>query len=595
MCGINGFTWEDESLVEEMNDAISYRGPDDAGVYSDQNISLGHRRLSILDLSKAGHQPMSDKEGKVWIVFNGEIYNYQDIRERLQIKGYRFSSNTDTEVIIAAYMEYGHKCLNLFNGMFSFAIWDTRKKELFLARDRMGIKPLYYFYDGSRLIFSSEIKAILKHNITRTINTDALNSFFTYRFIPSHKTVLEGIEKIQPGYYAVYKDGDFDIRKYWDITWKKSKETEKQLIQKLENLLFSSVERRLMSDVPLGAYLSGGVDSSLIAAINSKLRQDPVKTFTVGFGHESDEFSPAKQVAGFLGTNHKELRLDYGKVTRKLPEIIHLMDEPNSDITMVPLYFLSQFSKKDATVINTGEGADELFSGYYHYRIGASIMKPIPKFIKKSVYSWYYSPFKNKDRQRLFTFDYKEDKTLPDCMTEKTSLTQPRSTLSRILKFDLKHEIPNWQLARVDRMTMAHGQEARVPFLDHTVVNFATSIPNRFKQPGLQGKMILKKLALNYLPKDIVMRKKQGFTTPMHSWIKNNLEEASEAILLNGSETHFSQAYIKDLIEKHKSTSKPKPFQLYSYQLLMLMFYQMWHDMYVERISQKEIEKKLMI
>jgi len=570
MCGINGFNWDDVSLVKQMNAKISYRGPDDTGAYSDSEITLGHNRLSIIDLSKKGHQPMTDLDGKLCITYNGEIYNYRNIRKELEKKGYKFTSNTDTEVIIYTYKEYGADCVKKFNGMFAFAIWDSEKKELFCARDRLGIKPLYYYHDQSRFIFSSEIKAILCHDLQKNLDRSALGSYLAYRFIPSDKTILTGIKKLQPGHTMTYSNNKLSIKRFWNISWNETKISEQDAVSKIKQLLSESVNKRLMSDVPLGAFLSGGLDSSLIVAMNSALRTDKVKTFTVGFDHESDEFAPAKKVADHLNTDHHELHLGYDKITKMLPKIVWYMDEPNSDPSMVPQYFLSEFAKKQVTVVNTGEGADELFSGYYHYRIGNSF-NMVPGLVKKQIYDWYYSPFKKKDRKVL---GFSVDPAL------REQLNKPNALLNNILHFDIKHELPNWQLARVDRMTMAHSMEARVPFLDHNMVQFATQLPVNLRQRGIDGKYILKKMALDYLPKNIVTRKKQGFTTPLHSWLKSEIEPIAEDMLLNRD--IISKDYVKKLINKHKSAKKPRPFQLYSYQLFILVCLEHWFRQYLD-------------
>jgi len=595
MCSISGFTWEDKSLIRKMNKILAYRGPDDNGIYTNNNISLGHNRLSIIDLSKAGHQPMSDKDGTIWIVFNGEIYNFKEIREKLEKKGHNFNSNTDTEVIIYAYKEFGPNCLSIFNGMFALAIWDERKKELFLARDRIGIKPLYYMCNGKNLIFSSEIKAIIQHDIDKVIDLQSLNSYFTYRFIPSNKTIISRINKLLPGHYAIFSDGFLKIKKYWDLEWKISDKSEYYFINILNKLLFSSVKKRLMSDVPLGAFLSGGIDSSTIVAIMSKIMDVPVKTFTVGYGHETDEFKYAQKVSNFLSTDHHELLLEYKKITRKLPSIIWQMDELHSEITMIPTYFLSEYAKKKVTVVNLGEGADELFSGYITYKIGANMFKPVPKFLKKLVYIWNYSPFKKRDRNKLFKFSFTNENILNKYLTCKNPPHYPKNFLNRLLFFDIKNELPNWELTRADRMTTAHGIEGRVPFLDYKIVELSTRIQARYKQPNFNGKFILKKLALNYLPRDIVLRKKQGFTTPMHAWIKENLEDAFEVIFFNNKKPFFDYNYIKQLIQKHKALTKPKPFKHYSFQLFILLFFDIWYEMYINDKPIKEIEKMLAI
>jgi asparagine synthase (glutamine-hydrolysing) len=595
MCGISGFNWEDKKLINAMKNSISYRGPDDNGIFTDKNISLGHNRLSIIDLSKDGHQPMSDDEGQVWIVFNGEIYNYKKIKKDLTKKGYKFNSGSDTEVIINAYLEYGHDCLSYFNGMFAFAIWDSNKKELFIARDRLGIKPLYYFEENGRFIFSSEIKAILKHDVKREIDLNSLNSFFKYRFIANHKTMIYGIKKLLPGHFAVLKNKKLTIKKFWDVKWNIENKSEDYYVKKLDKTLFSSVKRRLMSDVPLGAFLSGGLDSSLIVAMNAKLKKEAVKTFTVGFGHETDEFNYAKKVSEHLSTDHHEINLDFKTITKKLPTIVWHMDEPNSDITMVPLYFLSEFAKKKVTVVNTGEGADEIFSGYEHFKVGAEMFKVVPKFVKGNVYSYYYSPFKKNERQSLFQNPITNEKNMLRRYLFYKKQGYPKDFLNRILLFDIKNELPNWQLTRVDRMTMVHGMEARVPFLDHEMVELSARMPVKYKQPNLNGKYILKKVAQKYLPRNIVHRKKQGFTTPMHAWMKNNLEDATQSFLFSNKKKFYNYDYITKLLNKHKMTDKPRPFVRYSYQLMMLLFFDIWYEMYINQVSENKIKNMLKI
>ena len=596
MCSISGFSWEDKSLIKKMNDLLIHRGPDDYGIYTDSNISLGHNRLSIIDLSKAGHQPMSNNKSNLWIIYNGEVYNYKEIREKLEKIGYKFRSTSDTEVILYAYEEYGSKCLNLFNGMFALAIWDTNKKELFLARDRIGIKPFYYMYDGKNFIFTSELKAILQHDIKKKIDLQCLNSFLKYRFIPSNKTILVGINKLLPGHYAIFKNGILTVKKFWDLSWEISNKSKNYQIAMLEKLLYSSIELRLNSDVPLGAFLSGGIDSSLVVAINSKLRKDKVETFTVGFGHESDEFRYAHKVAEYLSTNHHELILDYKNITRKLPKLIWQMDEPHSEITIVPLYFLSEFARKKVTVVNTGEGADELFSGYVTYYVGSNMFKPIPDYFRRRLYMWYYSPFKKKDRNKLLNYPIDEDNTLQKYLLNKNGTPHyPKDLLNRMLLFDIKHELPNWELNRADKMTMAHSMEARVPFLDHRIVELSTGMTVKQKLPNLNGKFILKKLALKYLPREIVLRKKQGFFVPMHAWIKDNLEDIAEAIFFNNKKKFFDYNYIRALIHKHRSTKKPRPFQLYSFQIMILLFFDMWYEMYINNKTPEDLIKILRI
>jgi asparagine synthase (glutamine-hydrolysing) len=576
MCGISGFSWEDTGLIDKMVRSLAYRGPDDSGIFVD-NVSLGHNRLSIIDLSSAGHQPMCNEEGDIWIVFNGEIYNHAEIRPILEKKGHKFKSETDTETIIHSYEEWGVDCLSRFNGMFAFAIWDSKKKTLFLARDRLGVKPLYYHH-GKNLIFSSEIKAILEHGISREIDRDAINSFLTYRFIPGDRTILKGIRKLLPGHYLICKDNQVKTVRYWQLDWS---EKPGKYEEQLENLLLDSVEKRLMSDVPLGAFLSGGIDSSLIVAMNAKLRGDKVKTFTVGFGHASDEFKHARAAAEHIGTDHHELTLDYRQMTKALPDIVWHMDEPNSDITMVPLYFLSRFAKKKVTVVNTGEGADELFSGYQHFKIGGGPFQLVPEAIRKPVYRWYYSPFKASERAELMQKKPAEDKALAGYLDRK----EPKHLLNRILLFDIENELPNWQLTRVDRMTMAHGMEARVPFLDYRIVELSAKMPAGMKMNSLEGKHVLRKVAAKYLPKSIIMRKKQGFTTPRGSWLKADMHDAAARLLTRENVMRrgiFNADYVDTLLSRTKG-KEDLPMRPHSYKLLILSLLEIWMRQYIDQ------------
>jgi asparagine synthase (glutamine-hydrolysing) len=581
MCGITGFTWEDKDLLRKMTDIIAYRGPDDHGYYTDSNVSLGHRRLSIIDLSPAGHQPMTNEDGSVMIIFNGEIYNFKELVPLLE-KKHRFKSDTDTEVLIHGYEEWGPEgLLKRINGMFAFAIWDSSKKQLFIARDRIGVKPLYYtMLDKTKLMFASEVKAILENpDIKRKISIDSLNSFLKYRFIPSDNTMLQGIKKLLPGHYLIFNKGRISISKYWDIKWNEVKKSESILIKEFRRLLEDSVEMRLMSDVPLGAFLSGGLDSSAVVAINSKLREDPVKTFTVGFGHESDEFKHARLVAEHLGCDHHEITLKYSQMTKALPKIVWHMDEPNTDITMFPLYFLAKESRKYATVINTGEGADELFAGYQHYLVGSPTFRLVPKVIKNSVYKWYYSPFDKSDRKQAIKGDPKED----DSLHQYLQLKSPGNTLNNILLFDIKNELPNWQLTRVDRMTMAVAQEARVPFLDYRLVEFSANLPQSMKIKNLQGKYLVKQAVKDLLPESVIKRYKQGFTTPMHEWLKQDLLPMAEDVLSKTAlrSSPISHDYVEKLFSSYRRSGGQKPFVRTSYQIIVLLLFEEWRKQFV--------------
>jgi asparagine synthase (glutamine-hydrolysing) len=585
MCGITGFTWEDKNLLRCMTDIIAYRGPDDHGYYTDSNISLGHRRLSIIDLSSAGHQPMSNEDGSIQIVFNGEIYNFRELKSLLE-KKHQFRSDSDTEVLIHGYEEWGSEgLLKRINGMFAIALWDSNNKLLFLARDRLGKKPLYYFTTKNNLVFSSELKSLLEYGeIKRVLDIDSVNSYLSYRFISSDRTMIKGVKKLLPAHYAIFQKGKLDIKRYWSIDWTINDNSEDYCIKTFSKLFKECVEKRLFSDVPLGAFLSGGIDSSAVVAMNSKLRLDPIKTFTVGFNHKTDELKYARIAAEHLHCDHHELILDYKDMTKSLPDIIWYMDEPSTDITMVPLYFLSKFAKKKVTVVNSGEGADELFSGYAHYKIGSGLFNVIPSHIKKSIYSWYYSPFKLKDRNMFFNNKPNEDGSLKKYLAKDP----PKHLLNKLLLFDIENELPNWQLARVDRMTMANAQEARAPFLDYRMVEFAAQLPTNLKMKNITGKYLIKKAVKGMIPDEIINRKKQGFTTPMHDWFKEDLLGIAEQVLSRENmrqRKYVNYDYIEKLLEMEKHTKQQLPFKYTSFKLLVILMFEMWQKIYLDNNS----------
>lgn len=581
MCGICGFNWDDKDLVVKMADAIVYRGPDDSGYYNDKGISFGHRRLSIIDISAAGHQPMCNEDGSIWIVFNGEIYNYIEIKPGLMNK-HSFNSKTDTEVLIHGYEEWGIEgLLPRLNGMFAFAIWDSRKQVLILARDRIGKKPLYYHINGDRILFASELKSMLQYqDIKKKADLFSLNSLLSYRFIVSSRTIVKGIKKLLPGHYLVFQEKKAIIHKYWDLHWVDSQpKGELYYTKRFSELFKAAVERRLVADVPLGAYLSGGLDSSAVVAMNANLRKDPVKTFTVGFNDGTDEFKHARVVADHFNCDHHEIVINYDDMTREFKKIIWFMDEPSTDMTNFPMYFLSRESKKHVTVINTGEGADELFAGYPYYQIGSSWIKHVPNKIKGMVMSWYYSPFKRKDIDSLLG---KHSNYYP-LLRYYLQAPVPAAFLNRLLFFDIKNELPNWQLHRVDRMTMAFGQEARAPFLDQKLLEFSTTVPTALKLNGLNGKYLVKQAMKGILPECIISRKKQGFTTPYFKWLKGDLLYLLEESISDSSNEGFplNPDYIKKLIDKFKATKRHQLFSYTSYQLVIMLILKQWEAQYL--------------
>jgi asparagine synthase (glutamine-hydrolysing) len=395
MCGIVGIIDYENNIEKEllvkMRDSLEHRGPDDKGYFIDNHIGLGHRRLSIIDTSYSGHQPMSNEDDSIWISYNGEIYNHLEIRNQLQKKGHVFKSNTDTEVIIHAYEEYGEKCLQLFNGMFAFAIWDSNKKQLFLARDRIGQKPLFCYMKNNLFLFSSEIKSLVHHpKFIKEINFDSVSHYLSYQFIPHPYSIYKDCYKLNPGHYLVYKKNQINIQKYWDIDFQEINDSEENIKKNILTMLEESTEKRLMSDVPLGAFLSGGLDSSAIVYFMSK-RINNIKTHSIGFQEEKcDETKYAQIISDEFNTNHKVKIIDYD-ITKEINLISKKVSEPLGDPASIPTYILSEFAKKDVTVSLSGDAGDEIFGGYNRYSANLKRNNLDYKF------DWHFDNEKKKD------------------------------------------------------------------------------------------------------------------------------------------------------------------------------------------------------
>jgi len=583
MCGICGFNWEDNLLIKNMCKVLEHRGPDNSGTYISKHISLGHQRLSIIDISKRGKQPMTNKEGNLVITYNGEIYNYKDIKKDLQKKGYKFISETDTEVILYAYQEYGPNCVKIFNGMFAFAIWDTNKKELFIARDRLGIKPLFYYWDGKKFIFSSEIKAIIEHEIEKKFNKKTLNQFLVYSYPVNNETLIKDIYDLQPASYLIYKSGGIRIKNYWQLH---SGIKEKPLDFYIENLrkeLFSSVSKRLMSDVPLGASLSGGIDSSAIVAIMSKLKKEPVKTFTIGFGDPSDEFKMAKIVAEHCKTDHTEIIIDHDEVTSAFPRIVWHMETPFGRPATLPTYFLAKETKNKVTVSLVGEGSDEIFAGYDRYYPYTKNNNMSKKERIDNICSGYFV----KEEEQRGAFSKELLSHAPLMLNPEHSLgpyldKYPKNEwVNAVLLYEIKTELTGVQLNRVDRNSMAHAVEMRVPFLDHELVEFAMTIPSKYKWFKGEKKYVLQRSMVNLLPKKIIKRKKLPFNVPLGSYSKKSFVYAAESILLNTPKRDFiNYKYFSKLIKKIKDGSNIEDNSLR--QLLFITSLELWYKMFIE-------------
>lgn len=544
MCGICGFSWEDKSLVRRMAESIAYRGPDQEGYYTDADVSLGHKRLSVIDTSQRGCQPMGNEDGTIQIVYNGEIYNFKEIRKLLEDRGHRFRTDTDTEVIIHAYEEYGKECVKKFNGMFAFAIWDAGKKCIFLARDRLGIKPLYYALVDGRLIFASEIKAILQHEaIARRMNANALSQIVDFLFPLGDDTLFEGVKELLPGHILEYCMGGAKIERYWKIEDKSENKSESYFAGMLENILKKSVGGMLISDVPLGAALSGGLDSSTVVALMSKASKGGVKTFTVGFGDEADEFGYAKMVAEHCGTEHHEIVIPFESVTAKLPEIMWHMETIITRSSTFPTYFYAKELKKNVTVALLGEGSDEVFAGYPRNRqFTAAAVSDLDNAYKRLCDSFFKEEAKKQLYTRNFYDSLERDKDI-DFVKGYLKNANKSNILNRDIVFEIEKQLPGVHLLRVDRMTMAHAVEARVPYLDHNLVEFSMRIPSRLKIKGNTEKYILKKVASKYLPRQIIEREKLGLSTPVSTWFKEDFFEILPHIL---SEKNIMESGIFD-------------------------------------------------
>lgn len=622
MCGICGFNFEDKKLLRSMTDEIRHRGPNASGHFIDKGVSLGSRRLSIIDLSKAGNQPIFNEDKSIALVYNGEIFNFKEVRQELTKKGHSFSSNTDSEVIVHAYEEYGVGCLSHFNGFWGFALYDSKKRLLFLSRDRLGLKPLYYYYNGNKLVFASEIKAILKDPaIKRKINFDALSRFITYRYIPSDLTAFDGIKKLKPGHYALLnlKTGSLQTAKYWDIPLSTANDSQENIQKKIISLLKDSVKRRLISDVPLGVYLSGGIDSSSIVAMMKEF-SDNISTYSLAF--ESDkignELQYAKKASSYFGTRHKEITIS-ADIIKDLPKIVWHLDEPMSDPAAVPVYYLSKEAKKSVTVILTGDGADELFAGYDQYKflslgykarhLPKPIIKALPRAIrllpramldkiyryssatgskmfgrlgklmldiknnKAKAYVDVVGVFDDDEKQRLLNFDFK-----PDYNEINKEFFSKGDFLTQLIYFDAKNYLPEDLLMKPDKMCMAHSIEARVPYLDYRLVEYAFSIPSFLKLRNNTTKYILKKALRGCLPKDIIYRKKQPFQMPLDQWLSKDVRDYFFDLVQEPINSKlFNKAYIKKIFDNYSSSKL-----YYGRQIWSLGIFNIWHKVFID-------------
>jgi asparagine synthase (glutamine-hydrolysing) len=604
MCGIVGLISLNQSInrsrFNSMRDTMPYRGPDSQGLWIDDDakVGLGHLRLSIIDPTPAGHQPRVDTDSNCVISYNGEVYNYLEIRKELEMKGHAFETESDTEVVLKAYIEYGHRCLEHFNGMFAIAIWDGNKKELFLARDRLGIKPLYYLHNDDEFIFASETKAILKGLDEKpALNKQLIDSYMSFGYIPGENTLHQGIKRLMPGHYAVFKDNNFTITEYWDLTFTNDAKDDKGIdyyVSQSKKLLDSAIDLRLRSDVPLGIFLSGGIDSSAVVGLLAERVKEPLKTFSIGydFGKGFDETPYAQIIADKFKTDHHEIKITPEQFKEFIPEYISLMDEPVTEAAAISLFFVAKLAKDKVTVVLSGEGSDEIFAGYDLYQYmnvldkyravvgqkGTNVFAGLSnKLLGESHKISKYltmatlpiekrykgmSTYPDYQKEALYKSEFKAEIELKEQITSRIytqnlyNKTKGKDALSKMLYFDSKTWLVDDLLIKADRMSMAASLELRVPFLDYRLVEFAATIPSKHKIRKGEGKYPLKKMMEGILPEDIIYRKKMGFPTPLKMMFQNELRSYAEGLLLSDkTKLHefFKKERIKQLITEHNN------------------------------------------
>lgn len=612
MCGIAGILKTEPNsnaspeVLERMLTAIFHRGPDEDGRLVDGPLAMGMRRLSIIDLAD-GTQPIFDESGRYGVVFNGEIYNYKELRQDLIGRGHTLKTHSDTEVIVHLFEELGPGCLEHLRGMFAFAVWDSQERSLFVARDRLGIKPLYYTERDQSLIFGSEIKAILEHpSVSASLDPAGLSGYLSLKYVPAPKTLFNGIQALLPGYYMWVKKGQIDIKKYWDFSFAKQEplKNEREYVEELGELLRESVKLRLRSDVPFGAFLSGGVDSSTIVALMAEQLGDPVKTFSVGYG-VGDELPYAKAIADRFGCEHHELNITAADFLEHAETVLWHMDQPIADQATVATHMLAKLARQHVKMVLTGEGGDELFAGYARYagerfspwfrplpdwagRVIRDLSRMVPGQRRAKIaigaltlrdeatrYANWFPAFSDDLKVAVlgngmseFSVGARGDfaRYLADC--------DAKDKIDRMLYVDTKMWLPDFLLLRGDKLTMANSLEARVPLLDHKLVEFAARLPAQFKIKGKVRKYLLKKFAETLIPPEIIHRKKQGFPIPIEEWLRKEARPlmrdllAPETIQRRGL---FDGKYVAKLMQMHESGQAD-----YAVELWGLMSIEMW-------------------
>jgi asparagine synthase (glutamine-hydrolysing) len=632
MCGIAGKLFleatarVERSQIEAMLRPITHRGPDARGIYLGGNVGLGHARLSIIDLS-TGTQPMTNEDESVWIVFNGEIYNFAALRERLQGKGHVFRSQSDTEVIIHAYEEFGPDCVKELRGMFAFAVWDAKRQRLFVARDRVGIKPLYFCQTGGAFYFASELKAIIADAaVPRKINLPAIRRFLAFNYLPGTETLFQDIHKLPPGHYLTVEQGRVAQQQYWDLRFTRQRWSTSfdEATEELHGLLGTAVRDHMIADVPVGILSSGGVDSSAILNFAVRATDKKIKTFTVGFDGDQvvDERPYARLAAKKFGTEHYETSISADDFWNFLPSYVWHMEEPVCEPPAVALYYVSKFAREQVKVLLSGEGGDEAFAGYPNYpnmmrleRIGTKL-GPLARMVGagaelaggvlgkekwrrygtalgRPLATQYFSrtsgpaSFFNKAAGDFFAPDFLARTATVSAagfIGDLTSAVKDEPLLNQMLYVDSKTWLPDDLLVKADKITMANSLELRVPLLDHVVLEFAASLPPEFKVRGRETKRILKATFAKMLPEEIIKRKKAGFPVPYESWLRGELKKKVEEVLLSErslARGYFQKAEVRRLVAANADTGR------FAKEIFCLLVLELWHRAFLDEAASK--------
>jgi asparagine synthase (glutamine-hydrolysing) len=623
MCGIAGFVGiEDEALLRRMIEVLHHRGPDDTGFFSDKGVGLANARLSIIDI-EGGHQPIRNEDGSVTVTYNGEIYNYRQLREELQRLGHKFTTQSDTEVIVHGYEQYGDAFVTKLNGMFAIALWDSTKRKLILARDRMGIKPLYYAVRGETILFASEMKAILQAPIERVVDRQGLYTVLNLSYIPGDRTLLEGIRKLLPSSYLVFENGSIRVETYWTVPPVDTTQTETHVLEELESTLKESIRAQMVADVPVGCFLSGGLDTSALVAYASRASPEPLKTFCMGFGEETDEFNDAKVIAEKFGTDHHELTVDSSQAMKLYPKMIWHMEAPKYNLYP---WFVCELVREHVKVCLSGNGGDEVFGGYYQryanaLRIQELTVNPLSKLLRLASAPLGSLPTNSRVQNRFRVLRALGDAvteylilagTLPDSFNQKLfkgggSAEEVRShyppffervdLMQGLMNAELRTKLVDDLLSVDDTMSMANSLELRVPLIDNRIVDIMTTVPWMMKYtPGTFGKLLLRKIIGKILPEKTLQKPKWGFSVNVQAWFNGELGELIRQVVPESDALpkYLDRQTIQNVVHRTTGDLQDRRFQVLLWQLLGFHF---WHKIFIdaERVNATKLQVEALV